>query len=88
MSRKVFMPGVPLDAGDILGDLSPNTIFAIPHQDEFVVVFIGSDRRISARAMNRNQLDGFSKEVIRVHQAIRDDEKIERLEKEFGRNDE
>ena len=88
MSRKVFMPGVPLDAGDILGNLSPNTIFAIPHQEEFVVVFIGSDRRISARAMNRNQLDGFSKEVIRVHQAIRDDEKIERLEKEFGGNDE
>ena len=88
MSRKVFMPGVPLDAGDILGDLSPNTIFAIPHQDEFVVVFISSDRRISARAMNRNQLDGFSKEVIRVHQAIRDDEKIERLEKEFGGNNE
>ena len=77
------MPGSPLDTGDILGELSPNTIIAIPHQEEFVVVFIGT-RGVSARAMSRQQLDGFSRDVIRVHQAIRDDAKIAQLEREFG----
>ena len=33
--------------------------------------------------MNRNQLDGFSKDVIQVHEAIRDDANIALLEREF-----
>jgi len=82
-NRKVFMPGSPLDAADILGELSPNKIIVIPHRDSFVVMFINS-QGISAREMNRNQLDGFSKEVIRVHEAIRDDANIALLEREFS----
>ena len=81
-NRKVFMPGSPLDAADILGELSPNKIIVVPHRDSFVVVFINS-QGISAREMNRNQLDGFSKDVIQVHEAIRDDANIALLEREF-----
>jgi hypothetical protein len=87
MNRKVTVPGVPLTVEEILSDVAKNTVVAIPHAGRVVLVFHGDGRKSSAWSMTPEEADKFSDDVREAHRAIRDDDKIAQLEKEFHRDD-
>jgi hypothetical protein len=85
VTRKIIVPGVPIDLDIILQDATHNAVVAIPHRGEFVVVFWSGEREPSARSMSEAQVGKFTQDVRAAHQAIKDDEAIKELEeREFG----
>lgn len=88
--RKIYVPGVPVEVSVIVSDAAKSTgaqsmahpvVLAIQFRGAVVVLFVGEEP--TARAMSIEQARNFQKQIRAVHQAIGDDVKIERMEKDF-----
>lgn len=82
--RKVQVQGTPLEVARVVGEGLKNSIIAIPHEGKIVMIFMSDNNVPTAWSMTKEEAGNFSVDVKAAHQALEDDAKIARLEKEFG----
>jgi hypothetical protein len=86
--RKVVIPGRKIESHIILTDASKNTVLAIPHAGEIVVVFHPRGEQTPlARVMTYEEAKQFAEEITRAHQAMSDDVTISEMEKRINEQD-
>jgi len=83
--RKIVIPGVAIDVTTIISSTnsSKNSVLALPHRGEVIVVFFSREQKPSARAMSDAQARQFVKDLTFAHQAFSDDAKIAQMERDF-----
>lgn len=88
MKRKIVIPGVSVEVATIIStDMARNSVMAVAHGGEVIVIFFSREQKPSGRVMSREQAQQFIKELTDAHRAFNDDLKIAQMEKEFSDGD-